>query len=223
METYVCKFCGKICKNDNSLRNHERLCKNNPNRQESYIMKKNKQGNCTAWNKGLTKETDERVAKYAATYHNRIENGEIDFYWLGKHHKPETIKKMKANSGGLRIGSGKGKMGWYKGYYCRSSWELAWIVYQLDHNVIPEQCSESFEYMIGDEVHRYYPDFKINEVYYEIKGAHYNKWKYKKEQFPKDKILIIIDGKKEIKPYIEYIEKKYGKKFWEILYEDKKT
>ena len=28
-----CIFCGKTCKNNNSLRNHERLCKNNPNRQ----------------------------------------------------------------------------------------------------------------------------------------------------------------------------------------------
>lgn len=30
---YNCKFCNKECKNDNSLRNHERLCKNNPDRQ----------------------------------------------------------------------------------------------------------------------------------------------------------------------------------------------
>ena len=30
---FICKYCGKICKNDNSLRNHERLCKENPNRQ----------------------------------------------------------------------------------------------------------------------------------------------------------------------------------------------
>lgn len=27
-----CKFCNKECKNDNSLRNHERLCKSNPDR-----------------------------------------------------------------------------------------------------------------------------------------------------------------------------------------------
>lgn len=27
-----CKYCVKICKNVNSLRNHERLCKNNPNK-----------------------------------------------------------------------------------------------------------------------------------------------------------------------------------------------
>lgn len=32
-----CKFCNKICKNDNSLRNHERLCKNNSSRQLSYF------------------------------------------------------------------------------------------------------------------------------------------------------------------------------------------
>jgi hypothetical protein len=29
-----CKFCEKPCKNNNSLRNHERLCKKNPNKQE---------------------------------------------------------------------------------------------------------------------------------------------------------------------------------------------
>lgn len=27
-----CRYCGKECKNDNSLRNHERLCKQNPDR-----------------------------------------------------------------------------------------------------------------------------------------------------------------------------------------------
>jgi hypothetical protein len=35
----LCKFCSKECKNDNSLRNHERLCKENPNKQESTLVK----------------------------------------------------------------------------------------------------------------------------------------------------------------------------------------
>jgi aspartate carbamoyltransferase regulatory subunit len=30
---FVCSYCGKICKNHNSWRNHERLCKHNPSRQ----------------------------------------------------------------------------------------------------------------------------------------------------------------------------------------------
>lgn len=31
-----CRYCGRECKNKNSLSNHERLCKENPNRQISY-------------------------------------------------------------------------------------------------------------------------------------------------------------------------------------------
>lgn len=30
---FICKYCSKQCKNTNSLRNHERLCKSNPNHQ----------------------------------------------------------------------------------------------------------------------------------------------------------------------------------------------
>jgi len=32
-----CVFCKRSCQNDNSLRNHERLCKNNPNKQIANI------------------------------------------------------------------------------------------------------------------------------------------------------------------------------------------
>lgn len=37
MEENICIFCGKKCKNKNSHRNHERMCKMNPNRNVSYI------------------------------------------------------------------------------------------------------------------------------------------------------------------------------------------
>ena len=32
-----CKFCNRTCKSDNNLRNHERLCKNNPNKQVTWL------------------------------------------------------------------------------------------------------------------------------------------------------------------------------------------
>ena len=32
MSDYICKYCGKICKNKNSLAQHEVRCKENPNR-----------------------------------------------------------------------------------------------------------------------------------------------------------------------------------------------
>lgn len=31
---FICSYCGKACKNANSLRNHERLCKQNPDHQK---------------------------------------------------------------------------------------------------------------------------------------------------------------------------------------------
>lgn len=36
----VCQFCGKECKNRNSLCNHERLCKKNPNKQMTASHRK---------------------------------------------------------------------------------------------------------------------------------------------------------------------------------------
>ena len=48
---YICQYCGKECKNLNSLKQHELRCKQNPNR----IINK-------AWNKGLCKNTDKRVS-----------------------------------------------------------------------------------------------------------------------------------------------------------------
>jgi very-short-patch-repair endonuclease len=63
-----CKYCGKLCKNKNSLAQHEIRCLSNPAKLETP-------GNLLshkAWNKGLTKETDERVAKNAVSVKNAL-------------------------------------------------------------------------------------------------------------------------------------------------------
>lgn len=73
-----CQYCGKQCKNLNSLRQHEIRCKENPN---AYI---NSAGNTigggfkeynnrikndeiTVWNKGLTKETNDSLRRAGET------------------------------------------------------------------------------------------------------------------------------------------------------------
>lgn len=64
----TCQFCGRECKNRNSLCNHERLCKLNPNAQSSSFIAFNEKIRCgeiKQWNAGLTKDSDERVAKNA--------------------------------------------------------------------------------------------------------------------------------------------------------------
>lgn len=73
---FTCQYCGKICIGKNSLINHERLCKNNPNRQISNFVKYNKKVK-QAWNKGLTKETDERVRKGAKNLKEAYSSGKV--------------------------------------------------------------------------------------------------------------------------------------------------
>lgn len=60
--------------------------------------------------------------------------------------------------GGYREGSGRSKSGYYKGLYCGSTYELAWLIYQIDHNF----PFERFSGVIEDNHIKYIPDFLIN-------------------------------------------------------------
>lgn len=117
-----------------------------------------------------------------------------------------TSKKNK-KSGGLRQGSGRGKSGWYKGYWCDSSWELAWVIYHIDHNIHFERNTEKFKY-IYNNIERYYiPDFIIDGVYYEIKGYDNGILFHKIKYFP-HKIIVLF---KENLDYIfNYVINNYG-------------
>ena len=53
---YICQYCGKVCKNKNSLVQHERLCKLNPNHQEHT-------GFQYGWSKGLNKNNNKTLKK----------------------------------------------------------------------------------------------------------------------------------------------------------------
>lgn len=115
---------------------------------------------------------------------------------------------MIGKSGGFREKAGRGKQGIYQGFYYNSSWELAWIVYNLDHNISFSRNTIPFEYTFEGKKHKFYPDFLINEnEYVEVKGYNSKQFEAKKSQFPHK--LIIID-KQTILPYTQYVKEKYG-------------
>jgi len=125
---------------------------------------------------------------------------------------------LKGKSGGYRKNSGRGKQGWYKGYFCQSSWELAWVIYQLDHKLKFKRNTQGFEYKFENKKYKFYPDFVLdNGEYVEVKGYMTDKNKSKFLHFPH---TLTVIGKNDIKPYIEYVEKKYGKNYLN-LYEKK--
>ena len=185
-----CRYCNKECKNKNSLVQHELRCNSNPNKIKSgnpdnfkTYQEKLKNGEVRQWNKGLNKETDERIKRHAdilkQTYKIKKDLGLILHQGRANTEEKELLRKqrisnaMKNNpkAGGIRINSGRGKKGWYKGYYCRSTYELVYVIYNIDHNIKFAPCKRIYFYYWNNEQHRYYPDFELEDgTIVEIKG-----------------------------------------------------
>lgn len=189
-ENYICKFCGKVCKNANSLRNHERLCKENPNHQESYFKThKNIRINKEPWNKGLTKETDVRVNKISNSIKDGIKSGKIKLLYLGKHlseeHKQKISNSMKQAHKEKRahnIGSSR----WNNEH----SWPEKWFieVLQNEFNMI-----ENIDYETEMPFDKYSLDFAWSEkkLCIEIDGEQHERFEeYKLRDIAKDKLLL---------------------------------
>ena len=116
----------------------------------------------------------------------------------------------KNNFGGITKGGGKGHKGWYKGYWCDSSWELAYVIYNLDNNIKFERNKKGFEYLYKNKILKYYPDFKVGDDYIEIKGWKDNKTMCKIEQFNGNLIVLY---KNDLLDVFEYVINTYGKDF----------
>lgn len=208
-----CQFCGKEWKNRNSLCNHERQCKANPNRQTSGFAIHNQrvhEGTAQVWNKGLTKQTDKRVAISAEKLSLRP----------GRKLSENTKRKLSES---IRLAYAEGRLGTrlhtvkharnyygtYKGYTCDSSYELAFVIYCLDHDIAIIRNLQSFEYSFENLTRRYFPDFIVDDTYIEIKGRVTEQDKAKWEAFPKELSFKVLK-REDMIPYISYCKNTYG-------------
>lgn len=91
----------------------------------------------------------------------------------------EECKKLRFRQSALnrKLGgpnnfSSYGKKGIYKGIKCDSTYELAFVIYCLDHNIKIERNQRSFKYQFEGNYYNYYPDFYLEDTdeYIEIKG-----------------------------------------------------
>ena len=214
IENFNCSFCDRICKNANSLRNHERLCKENPNRQIITLPPRdgfNNKGR-VAWNKGLTKESDYRVCKNSESLKVYYTTHEGTF--AGKHHSSESKLKISlANSGNTK--GNRSKKGFYKGIYCGSSYELVYVIYNLEHNIPFKRCESYYPYEYKGQLSNYFPDFELSDgTIIEIKGYHTELVDVKASAV-KDKPIKVL-YRKDLSKEFEYVCNTYNIKEKEV-------
>lgn len=199
----VCKFCGKECINLNSFKNHERLCKQNPDR--NYVSHTLGKNGHTAWNKGLTKENCEILKNTS----DKVKQGYLEGKYaklLGKDNPMsrkdvrEKVSKTimeKSKQGLWHTSLAKNMHINYKGIDLHSKWELGYAIYLDQNNISWQRCSDRFSYIYQGKLRYYTPDFYLPDTntYIEVKGYIRSKDYAKWEQFPKDKTLKILFNK----------------------------
>ena len=232
----ICKFCGKECKNKNSLVQHEIRCKENPQRIVIHISQAginamllyNSQNG--VWNKGLTKETSKSIQKGIDTFHKHLADGSIKLS-SGTASTPENEQKRKekiSNSMQLAVKEGRHKTSCNSGsgyksyiqifdqiYFLRSSYELIYSYY-LAINKIKFEI-ESIRVQAVENPYRkiFISDFYIpaeNKIV-ETKGWETEKDLYEKQSFEKEGYNFQLINGKEIdiikKKLINYIDIEY--------------
>lgn len=133
-----------------------------------------------------------------------------------KEYKKYCSSKCNPNIGGYRNNSGRSKSGYYKKIYCGSTYELVWVIYNLDHNIKFKKFEGFIEYSGGK---KYFPDFFQDDVIIEIKGYH-TETVDKKTKAAKDKgYNIKLLYKKDLKYCFDWVKNNYSYKKLEELYD----
>ena len=123
--------------------------------------------------------------------------------------RKEKLSIVMKKYGGYRQGSGRGKKGWYKGFFCDSSWELAYVIYCLDNDLDIQRNTEKLTYVFEGIEKTYIPDFIVNNIVIEIKGFKSPQWEAKLLCNPYVNVLY----EQEMKPILEYVVLTYGKDY----------
>ena len=172
-----------------------------------------------SWNKGLTKETDIRVLKNSSnmqkTIRQQLKDGTLKGCCTKDYHGTQAHIESSAKGGGYHKNLGRGKKGYYKNIWCDSSWELAFVIYHLEHNIQFERNWKKFPYIFEDKEYSYIPDFIYPDgTYIEVKGYLDERSLAKAEQF-KYKLKILQAD--EMKPILEYVAKELPKAVMNLM------
>lgn len=125
--------------------------------------------------------------------------------------------------GGFRKGAERSKSGYYKGIYSSSTYELCWIVYNLDMGKDVKRFDGFLE--CSDENFKYYPDFiEDNNHIIEIKGYEDKNVARKTALAERLGYKVTLLKRQDLQHVFEYVDKTYNvnKKSRHSLYDNYK-
>lgn len=124
--------------------------------------------------------------------------------------------------GGYRKGSARGKSGYYKGIWCDSTYELVYLIYNIDNGADIKRNTLKFSYNYNGKTHKYLPDFIVNGELVEIKNFWSEIVQAKLDCVPEKISILYYDDLEEM---MSYVDKNYGtwhkrkKNNYEVLYD----
>lgn len=175
MTLFICQYCRSEKQNNNSLRNHERLCKDNPQKQESSFKKYNETRK-GPWNKGLSKETDERVKNNSLSVSKSMKGIAPVFEWTETLRKEQSERKKKLylefpeKHPNRKVAHNRNKMTYPEKV------AFDWFTKQ------------NYDFQHNKKIDRFYPDFVIDKIIVEIDGEYWHD-----ENSDKERDLILSE------------------------------
>lgn len=175
---YICTYCGKECKNKNSLTQHEIRCKENENRIDlSYITKGHSKGH-----KGTNHFIKAKELGLDKPVVSICTRNKISLASKNRKHTKETKEKISKSIRKVILEhpesycssnvNGRAKHCIYKSIKLDSSWELIVAKYLDSLNINWIKNINSFNYIWNGKQHKYFPDFYLVDYnyYVEVKG-----------------------------------------------------
>ena len=219
MEQFICRHCGKVCKNKNSLAQHEIRCKENPDKismdylssRDQSLVKRNPSNQFIKAKKlGLPKpevssETRRKISKvWSGRNHSEISKQKISKgMQIAVRKYPDSYSSSNVN--------GRVKKVEYNGTILDSQWEVDFAKYCDNNNIVWGRPNKGFEYLYKNKTRIYYPDFYLPDynVYVEVKGYKRDKDEYKWKTI-NNLIIILQDDIKLIRNNEFDLYKKLG-------------
>ena len=225
-EKHVCEHCGKVmtekfgsgrfcCRACANARKHSEETKHKIAMSSGHVLQ-------------VITQHQSAETKYYNNPRKCIKCGKIILY-ENRHRKTCCDKckneffretALKHSLDGLTNGGVYSKHGNYDNIHFDSSYELAYYLYCKDHKINIIRNKKFFYYINHKgELHKYYPDFIVDNYYIELKG-------YKNKDVD-TKIKSVVDSgnkikilyRKDLYDVFKYVTDKYGKNFID-LYQD---